>query len=431
MNICVIGMGKIGLPLAVYYAEKDNYVFGIDINSKTVASINLGEAPFPGEIDLDKKLKKVVDSGRLKSTIEFEPVIPNSEVILVIVPLFVDEAGKPDFRALDAVTNEIGCYIKKGSLVIYETTLPIGTTKNRFTPKLEELSKMQEGLDFYVAFSPERVLTGRIFEDLIKYPKIVGGVSEQSGKTAADFYSSNIDFKFREDLEKPNGVWRVENSDAAEFVKLAETTYRDVNIGLANQFAIFAHKTKVDIYQVITAANSQPYSHIHQPGISVGGHCIPIYPRLYLWSDPEASIVSSAREANKGMPEYAVGLIIENLGEITGLKVGVLGITYRPGVKETAFSGAFELIRLLETNGAEVFVDDPLYSPEELRDRELRGLEDKSKIEVLILHTQHSEYNEDFYAKFDSLRLILDGRNSMKSFQTKNGTTHIRLGDGT
>ena len=430
MNICVVGMGKIGLPLAVHYAEQNNLVTGLDTNTQTVITINSGDVPFPGEKDLAEKLYKVVQLKKLFCTTDYSYAIPNAKIILVIVPLFVNGQGEPDFSVIDSVTNEIGKLMNKGTQVIYETTLPIGTTRNRFTKSLENLSEMKEGQDFYVAFSPERVLTGRVFEDLGKYPKIVGGVSPVSSKAAADFYSENINFIEREDLQKPNGVWQVGNSEAAEFVKLAETTYRDVNIGLANQFAKFAHKIELDIYEIIAAANSQTFSHIHQPGISVGGHCIPIYPQLYLWSDQHATIVEEARKSNLEMPEYAVALIKKITPNLSGLSVGILGITYRPGVKETAFSGAFALRDILESEDAKVFVDDPMYSKVETEEKNLRPISDKSKIEILILHTSHDCFDENYFKDFSNLKIVLDGRNTLNSKWLKSGVALIKLGNG-
>ncbi len=161
-----------------------------------------------------------------------------------------------------------------------------------------------------------------------------------------------LDFDERTDLARPNGVWDLGSAEAAELAKLAETTYRDVNIGLANQFARYASTAGIDVYQVIEASNSQPYSHIHQPGIAVGGHCIPVYPRLYLWTDPEATVVSAARAANAGMPDYTIGLLEGAYGDLTGAKVVVLGAAYRGGVKETAFSGVFGAVEALDCRGA-------------------------------------------------------------------------------
>jgi nucleotide sugar dehydrogenase len=413
MNLAVIGMGKIGLTLAVHYASKNNLVVGVDINQETVSKVNSGLTPFPGEKDLDIKLIEVINSGSLTCTTDVSFAIKQSDVILIVVPLFIDQFGKPDFRAIDSVTNEIGKNVKQDTVVIYETTLPIGTTRSRFTKRLEQLSNLTEGKNLFVAFSPERVLSGRIFEDLTKYPKIVGGVSHSSGLKAQEFYMKNIDFRSRPELSRPNGVWLVESSEAAEFVKLAETTYRDVNIGLANQFAKFAHKSKVNIHEVIAAANSQTYSHIHNPGISVGGHCIPVYPMLYLWSDPDASIVSHARNSNLDMPEFAVRLLKQHFGDLSRVNVGILGVTYRANVKETAYSGAFELVKILEKEQANTYVDDPMFSITEIVELGLNPLLDKEKIEVLVLHTSHGDYSEKFFSDFENLKIVLDGRNSV------------------
>jgi nucleotide sugar dehydrogenase len=207
---------------------------------------------------------------------------------------------------MDAATKEISKGLKPGTLVSYETTLPVGTTRNRLTPMLESGSGLQAGKDFFVVFSPERVLTGRVFGDLRRYPKLVGGIDELSEKRGIDFYSQVLDFDDRPDLSKQNGVWSLGSTEASEMAKLAETTYRDVNIALANQFALYSENNGIDFSAVREACNSQPFSHIHLPGIAVGGHCIPVYPRLYLWNDPEATIVRAARQANASMPEKIV-----------------------------------------------------------------------------------------------------------------------------
>ncbi len=194
------------------------------------------------------------------------------------MPLFVnDETWQPDFGWMDAATESLAEHLTPGTLVSYETTLPVGTTRTRWKPMLEKVSGLVEGQDFHLVFSPERVLTGRVFADLRKYPKLIGGLSEEGAAKAREFYEAVLDFDERPDLERPNGVWDLGSAEASELAKLAETTYRDVNIGLANQFARFAEQNGIDVHAVIDASNSQPYSHIHRPGIAVGGHCIPVY----------------------------------------------------------------------------------------------------------------------------------------------------------
>jgi len=417
MNICVIGLGKIGLPLAVHFAKMGNSVIGADINELTVNQVNAGQEPFPEEENLQKYLSEVIESNNLVATRDNSAAASQSEAIIVVVPLFVDADAKPDFRAMDAVTRDIGKSLKKGTLISYETTLPIGTTRERFVPVLEELSGLKVGVDFHLVFSPERVLTGRVFADLRKYPKIVGGVTELCTKKGVEFYEKVLEFDNRNDLPRPNGVWAMDSSESAEFVKLAETTYRDVNIGLANQFSKYAIDRNINIHEIIAASNSQPYSHIHTPGISVGGHCIPIYPQFYLWNDPEATIVSAARQVNKSMPDYYVSKLEEKIGNLIGKSILVLGVSYRDKVKETAFTGAFDVRDSLVSRGAKPYFVDPLYSNEELSDLGCEPASDDLNIEGAIIHTAHNEFLSFDFSKYSNLKCIINGRTKDKIFK--------------
>lgn len=410
MNITVVGMGKIGLPLAVQFASKGHKVFGADVNPATVDLINSGLEPFPGETDLATKLAQEVAAGRIEATLDTPSAVSQSQAVVVVVPLFVDAEGVPDFGWMDAATQKIGEGLKPGTLVAYETTLPVGTTRNRFTPALEQVSGLVAGKDFHVVFSPERVLTGRVFKDLRTYPKLVGGVTDACGKAGEDFYRSVLDFDPRPDLNKENGVWNLGSSEASELAKLAETTYRDVNIGLANQFAQFADKSDIDVYAVIDACNSQFFSHIHQPGIAVGGHCIPIYPQMYLWNDPQATIVRAARAANRAMPNYAVELLEEKGGSVAGKKVAVLGAAYRGGVKETAFSGVFDVVESLTAHGALAVVHDPMYTDEELTKLGFTPYHLGEAADAVIVQADHSEYRSLSVTDIPGARTIIDGR---------------------
>ena len=407
-------MGKIGLPLAVQFANMGHEVIGTDVNKETVDLVNSGKEPFPGEAHLADYLEKVVSSGKLRATTDTAEAVSQSEVVVVVVPLFVDEDGVPDFGWMDAATSDIAAGLKPGALVSYETTLPVGTTRNRFAPMLEQGSGLVAGVDFHLVFSPERVFTGRVFEDLRKYPKLVGGINEKSTEAGVTFYEQVLEFDPRPDLAKPNGVWNLGTSEASEMAKLAETTYRDVNIGLANQFARFAAENGIDVYAVIDACNSQPFSHIHQPGIAVGGHCIPIYPRMYLWNDPAATVVRAAREANADMPNYAVGILLQAAESLSGKKVAVLGASYRGGVKETAFSGVFPTVVALKELGAEVFVNDPMYSDEELTKFGFNSYHFGEPVEYVIVQANHIEYETLTSGDLPGVKSIVDGRRILK-----------------
>ncbi|MCL3817579.1 nucleotide sugar dehydrogenase [Aeromicrobium wangtongii] len=412
MRIAVVGLGKIGLPLAVQYATKGHDVVGVDVSPAVVKDVNAAREPFPGEEHLADLLGDVVPPGRLRATTDYADAIPGVDTIVVAVPLFVDDESRPDYAIMDSAAGSIGFHLTAGTLVSFETTLPVGTTRTRLAPLLENGSGLVAGRDFHVVFSPERVLTGRVFQDLRRYPKIVGGLEPEGARRAVEFYETVLDFDERPDLARPNGVWDLGTAEASELTKLAETTYRDVNIGLANQFAKFAEKSGIDIYEVIEASNSQPFSHIHQPGVAVGGHCIPVYPRLYLANDPDATIVRSAREANADMPKHAVNLLEAAYGDLAGARVVVLGAAYRGGVKETAFSGVFPLVSELESRGAVATVHDPLYSDEELNAMGLTAQPLGVQVDAVILHTDHGEYRELAASQVPGAKVFVDGRNS-------------------
>jgi nucleotide sugar dehydrogenase len=415
MQIAVVALGKIGLPLAVQFAEKDHSVMGCDVNPQTVELVNKGIEPFPGETFLQEKLSVVVKAGRLRATTDTASAVADAEVVVIVVPLFVDADGVPDFGWMDAATKDVAKGLKKGTLVSYETTLPVGTTRNRFAKMLEDGSGLKAGIDFHLAFSPERVFTGRVFADLRRYPKLVGGLTEACGVAAEKFYAAVLDFDERTDLARPNGVWNLGTPEASEMAKLAETTYRDVNIGLANQFALFAQDNGIDVYAVIEACNSQPFSHIHTPGIAVGGHCIPIYPRMYLWNDPAATVVRAAREANAEMPIHSVARLEAEFGSVKGKKIVVLGAAYRGGVKETAFSGVFPTVAELKRLGATVVVHDPMYTDDELRHEGFEPFHFGETADAAILQADHAEYLNLTNKELPGVSVILDGRNIIKS----------------
>ena len=411
MRIAVVALGKIGLPLAVQFASKGHEVIGVDVNPHTVDLVNEGKEPFPGEAHLAEKLAELVPAGRLRATTDYAEAIPGVDAVVVVVPLFVnDETWQPDFGWMDEATKSLAAHLTPGTIVSYETTLPVGTLRGRFKPMIEQISGLEEGRDFTLIFSPERVLTGRVFADLRRYPKLVGGLSEDGTRRGIALYQQLLDFDVREDLPKPNGVWDMGSAEAAEMAKLAETTYRDVNIGLANQFAVYADKIGVDVQRVIDACNSQPYSHIHRPGIAVGGHCIPVYPRLYLSTDPDASVVRTARSFNATMPQYVVDRAKEILGDLTGLRVVVLGASYRGKVKETAFSGVFPTVDALRAAGAQVLVQDPMYTDEELEGFGWQPYHLGENVDVAIVQADHPEYSKLAPADLPGVRLLLDGR---------------------
>jgi UDP-N-acetyl-D-glucosamine dehydrogenase len=409
-DVTVIGLGKIGLPLAAQIAGKGFRVHGVDRNPEVARLVAQGNVPFPGEPGLEERLQAAVAAGMLIATSNTAEAVMQSEVVIIVVPLLTNAAGGPDYSAVDAATAAVAAGLQAGTLVIYETTLPVHATRRRLGPALAVGSGLSLGSDFMLCHSPERVSSGTVFADLRRYPKLVGGIDSRSGKGAEAFYASILDFDERPDLPRPNGVWDLGSAEAAEFTKLAETTYRDVNIALANEFARFAAAAGLDVYKVIEAANSQPYSHLHRPGISVGGHCIPVYPRLYLAGDPDAQLPAVAREVNDAVPAQAVQQLADLTDGLSGLRVAVLGAAYRSGVKETAFSGVFAIVRELALLGAIPLVHDPLYNDSELRELNLEPYHIGEPCDAVITHTDHREYAVLRPEDLPGVRAVVDGR---------------------
>jgi UDP-N-acetyl-D-mannosaminuronic acid dehydrogenase len=404
MNAVVVALGKIGLPLAVQIARAGHEVVGCDIDPRVCEDVNAGRAPFPGEAGLDEALAELVPAGRLRAQTDTTAAVAEGpDLVLAVPPLAVDERARPDWRALDAVVEAIGRGLVRGTTVCVETTLPVGTTRERIAPRLAELSGLRSEEDFYTAFSPERVYSGRIFADLAAYPKLVGGLSPEGESRAVALYSQFLEAE----------VWPMGSAEAAEMTKLAETTYRDVNIALANEFARFGDARGIDVHRVIDAANSQPFSHIHRPGVAVGGHCIPVYPRFYLEGDPQAQLPAAGRAVNDAMPAYAVERLAAALGDgLSGTRVLILGVAYRGGVKETAFSGALGLRDELAARGAVPLAADPLYSGTELR---AHGFEpwDGEPVGAAILQADHHEYARYGPGDISGARVVLDGRDML------------------
>ncbi|MET0602078.1 MAG: nucleotide sugar dehydrogenase [Baekduia sp.] len=397
MRAVVVALGKVGLPLAARIALAGHDVVGADIDPQVVALVNAGKAPFPNEAGLPEALAATVADGRLRAVGDTAAAVAEGpDLVVAVPPLVVDASARPDWGILDAVVADIGRGLKAGTTVSIETTVPVGTTRGRVVPALEAASGLREGSDFHVVFSPERIFSGRAIADLDKYPKLVGGLSPAGEARGIELYASFLDAEVR----------GLGSAEAAELSKLAETTYRDINIAFANELARYADTLGIDVLSVIDAANSQPYSHVHRPGIAVGGHCIPVYPRFLLAGDPDARLPFAAREINERMPTYAADL----LGDVDGRRVLILGVAYRGGVKETAFSGAFALRDALAGRGATVLATDPMFSDDELRGHGFTAWDGASEVDAAIVQADHVQYATLTAADLPGLTAIVDGR---------------------
>jgi UDP-N-acetyl-D-glucosamine dehydrogenase len=407
VRIAVVGLGQIGLPLAVQYASGGHDVIGCDTDPLVVAAVNAGRPPHPGEAEVDERLPGLVASGSLRATTDDRAGVEGAEAVVVIVPVAVDAEHRVDFSAIDAATREVGSGIGPGTLVVFETTLPVGATRDRLTPLLAQESGLTPERDLFVAFSPERVLVGRVLTDLRRYPKVVGGIGPASEGRALRFYQAVLD--------AGTEIRTVSSVEAAEMTKLAETTYRDVNIALANEFASFAAERGIDVVEVIEAANSQPYSHVHRPGVGVGGHCIPVYPYFLFADAPAMRLAPQARAVNDGMATWLVRAAERELGSLRGVPALVLGIAYRGDVREDAYSSAYALRDALRAVGAVVHGHDPYFTAAELAERAFEPWQPRSgvPIRVAFLQADHLAYREMPLAEIRGLELLVDGRNAL------------------
>ena len=265
-----------------------------------------------------------------------------------------------------------------------------------------------------------------MFADLMRYPKLVGGVNDMSRTAAVSFYESFLSFDARSDLPVPNGVWDLGSAEAAEFAKLAETTYRDLNIAYANELALYAESINLNVREIIAAANSQPYSHIHAPGF-VGGHCIPVYPWFLLRTASDMRLPRMAREINLAMPSRLIDRLQQAVGSLSGLRVAVLGLAYRASVRELAFSGALTLIELLLQAGAHPLLHDPMWSSAEIIAKGFEPYEYGMDCDCVIIQTDHDAYRHLNSGLFPGLRVVMDVRGVTRG-EHWSGVTHFILG---
>ncbi len=420
MRVCVVGLGKIGLPVAAQYASKGLSVVGCDPDQALVSQVGAGRCPLGGEKGLARSIRRSVAAGRLEATTDTAKAVRGAKVVVVIVPVGLTPERRPDFSRLDEAATAVARGLRRGTLVVLETTVPVGTTRRRLGPALEA-SGLRMGADFRLAFSPERVSSGRILADLKRYPKIVGGIDDESRDAAVAFYGRSLDAR----------VMAVRDAETAEFIKLAETTYRDVNIALANDLAVYADRHGLDSVEAFAAANSQPYSHLHQPGVGVGGHCIPVNPHLLMDEGSVLRLPTLAREVNDSMAAYGVERLEQALGGLRGLTVLILGLAFRPNVKEATGSSAFTLARELEARGAQALVHDPLFSADEVRAVGLVPAQPfpPPAVDALIIQALHDQYRCLDLGTFAGCRAVLDGRNVLSRAEVEaKGMLYLGIG---
>ncbi|WP_346817707.1 UDP-N-acetyl-D-mannosamine dehydrogenase [Bacillus paramobilis] len=344
-KVCVIGLGYIGLPTASLLAAKGFDVVGVDVNKQAVEKINNGEVHIY-EPDLDVLVNQTVKEGKLRAAIE--PV--EADVYIIAVPTPFQENNKPDLKFVESATRSIAPYVKKDSLIILESTSPVGTTEKIEKWILEERLDLKNETNLFFAYCPERVLPGKILKELIANDRIVGGLNISSAKKAAEFYRKFV-----------NGEVLESNSRTAEMAKLTENAFRDVNIAFANELSLICDQLNVDVWELIDLANHHPRVNILSPGPGVGGHCIAVDPWFIVDAAPEFSkLIRTARNVNNYKPQYVIEQIVKQAGKINNPKIACLGLAFKANIDDLRESPSVEIVKnLADLNIGDVYAVEP------------------------------------------------------------------------
>ncbi len=414
-TIAILGLGYVGLPLAVVFGEAGFHVTGVDPDSRKVDLLKKGESYIPDVKSED--VAKLVKSGHFTATSDFA-ILKEMDAVSICVPTPLRQTGDPDMSFIISATEELGKYMHKGMVVVLESTTYPGTTRELLLPKLGLEHDLKVGENWFLAFSPERVDPGREDYTTINTPKVVGGITEACGEVATAWYEGAI-----------KTVHRVSTAEAAEMSKLLENTFRMINIGLVNELAIMCQRLGVDVWEVIDAAASKPFGFMKfTPGPGLGGHCIPIDPLYLSWKmksfNYNARFIELASEINANMPRYVVARILEAMNDrsmlLKGSKVLVLGVAYKPDIDDVRESPAMDVIGLLKNKGAQVEYHDP-YIPHihhEYDGWQMDSVKDLMKsvneADAVVIITNHKNY--DYKAIIESAKFVFDSRNATGKF---------------
>lgn len=411
-RVGIIGMGYVGLPLAVAITEAGFTVTGIDVDKEKALMINKGESYIPDVAS--SAIKNAVDAGIFSATTDFS-VLRDCDIVSICVPTPLSEMREPDITYVRAATTEVATYLRPGQLVILESTTYPGTTEEIVRPMLEE-SGLTVGKDFYLAFSPERVDPGNERYGINNTPKVVGGTTQICTELATSFYSQFV--------EK---VVSVSSTQAAEMTKLLENIFRCVNIALVNELMLLCDRMNINIWEVIDAASSKPFGFMpFFPGPGLGGHCIPIDPFYLSWKarqyDFHTEFIELAGKTNENIPYYVVTKVGEALNSheksIKGSKILVLGLAYKKDIGDTRESPALKIIALLENLGAKIAYHDPYAAREFIGTKTYTSVDLTPEVvtesDCVLIVTDHSVV--DYQMVADNAGLIVDTRNKLKEY---------------
>jgi UDP-N-acetyl-D-mannosaminuronic acid dehydrogenase len=376
-DICVLGLGYIGLPTASVLASGGSSVLGVDIDPAIVATVNAGGIHIE-EPGLRTVAQAAIRSGNLRASAAPEP----SEVFIIAVPTPLKEDKRADLGYVLHAAKELAAVLKRDDLVILESTSPPGTTRDLLAPLLREATGLEPGADFHLAHCPERVMPGRILKELIENDRVVGGFTPTCAERARAVYAGFVE-----------GRIILTDATTAEMVKVIENTYRDVNIALANEAALLCERLDIDFAEVGALANRHPRVHLHKPGPGVGGHCISVDPWFLVEKFPEdAAVIRTARERNDAMPEHVVRETLRLLAESVSPCVAVLGVAFKGNVDDTRESPAIAIVEGLRAAGVDARPHDPIARRTPFA---LAALDDAlDGADVLLLLTEHDAFRE-------------------------------------
>jgi UDP-N-acetyl-D-glucosamine dehydrogenase len=407
----VVGLGYVGLPLSVEKAKAGYKVIGFDIQEEKVNMVNEGHN-YIGDI-IDKDLEELVKSGLLKATTDFS-FVKDVDAIAIAVPTPLDKFKQPDVSYVVDSTREIAKYLHEGMLVVLESTTYPGTTEEIIKPILEATG-LKCGVDFYLAFSPERVDPGNKQFKTKNTPKVVGGCTEECTEIAAALYRNVLEGE----------IHCVSSPAVAEMEKILENTFRHINIGLANEMAILCKKMGIDIWEVIDAAKTKPYGYMaFYPGPGLGGHCIPLDPFYLTYKareyDYHTRLIETAGEINDSMPQFVVDTVMKLLNKdkksLNGSNVLLMGIAYKKDIDDMRESPALKILELLEENGANVVYNDPFVSAFKHKGKEYLSVQWENKIkdaDIVVITTDHTDY--DYETIVEKSKIFYDTRNASKN----------------
>jgi UDP-N-acetyl-D-glucosamine dehydrogenase len=424
-KIAILGLGYVGLPLAVVFAEAGFHVTGVDPDQRKIDALVKGESYIP---DVKSEVvAKLVKDGKFTSTTDFS-ILKEMDAVSICVPTPLRQTGDPDMSFIISATEELAKYVHQGMVVVLESTTYPGTTRELLLPKLGIEHGLKVGEDWFLAFSPERVDPGREDYTTINTPKVLGGITAACGEVATAWYEGAI-----------KTVHQVSTAEAAEMSKLLENTFRMINIGLVNELAIMCERLGVDVWEVIDAAASKPFGFMKfTPGPGLGGHCIPIDPLYLSWKmksfNYNARFIELASEINTNMPRYVVSRVMEAMNDrskaLRGSKVLILGVAYKPDIDDVRESPALDVIGLLKQKGALVEYHDP-YIPHihhEYDGWKMNSVKDLMKSvkesDAVVIVTNHKDY--DYKAIIDASKFVFDSRNATSKI-AKNHEKVVRL----